>query len=446
MQAMSNENFRILIVDDEESFLLLMARILSDEKYTVKALSSPIEALAAVETFSPDLVITDLRMPDMDGISFMEKTRKGHDLDFIMITAFATVETAVEAMKKGAVDYIIKPLQNPDQLRIAVKKIFERQALVSENSLLKSVLVEGIPSLDMVFSGMEHVRKAVQDVASADTTVMLLGETGTGKTLIAKIIHRLSGRKGPFVDINCAAIPETLLESEMFGHEKGAFTGALSQKKGRFEIANEGTILLDEVSEMSPSLQAKFLRVLQEKTFERIGSSSPLTTNARIIAATNRDLKQMTAEGKFREDLFYRLNVFPIFVPPLRERAGHIGSLANCIAGIISGRLGRGLQVITQKTLAEMISYQWPGNIRELENVIERAIILSRGTELDITIPGHESDSGASPYIGCDLRSLEKEAIKNALSQSEGNRKRTAAVLGISLRSLQYKIREYGLK
>ena len=444
---MNKENFRILIVDDDDSFLLLMTRILRDEGYNVKSISDPVEALGMLDSFSPGLVISDLKMPHMDGICFMEEARKGRDLDFIMITAFATVETAVGAMKMGASDYITKPLQDPDQLRIAARKIFERQSLMNENMLLKSTLAVGIPDLDIVFAGMEHVLKAAQDVAKGDTTVMLLGETGTGKTLISKVIHHLSARKGLFVDINCAAIPETLLESEMFGHEKGAFTGALSMKKGRFELADEGTILLDEISEMSASLQAKFLRVLQERTFERLGSVNTMKTGARVIAATNRDLRQMVAEGKFREDLFYRLNIFPIMLPPLRERIDHIVTISRYIAEAVSRRLGALQRSISARSLTDMKDYNWPGNIRELENVIERAVIVSKGPELEISVGGAADSRPAEEKPAApDLKSLEKEAISDALSRCGGNRKSAALELGISLRSLQYKIKEYGLR
>jgi DNA-binding NtrC family response regulator len=443
---MNKQNFRILIVDDEESFLLLLTRILKDEGYTVKGFPNPAEAFAALDSFSPGLIITDLKMPGMDGISFMQKAKKGRDLDFIMITAYATVETAVEVMKMGAADYITKPLQEPEQLRIAVRKIFERQALVNENMLLKAVAGSGLPGPDIVFAGMDSVMKAVQNVAATDAIVMLFGETGTGKTLISRIIHQLSGRHGLFVDINCAAIPETLLESEMFGHEKGAFTGALSMKKGRFELADEGTILLDEISEMSPALQAKFLRVLQERTFERLGSNNTLRTSARVIAATNRDLGKMVSEGRFREDLYYRLNIFPVTLPPLRERIGHIEALSGYITDAVSRRLGRQSVRISAESLKAMKLYPWPGNIRELENVIERAVIVSSGGDLEISPGSVPSCPDPALKTGGGLKSLEKDAIIGALNKCGGNRKTAALDLGISLRSLQYKIKEYGLK
>lgn len=442
---MNKENFRIVIVDDEKSFLLLMTKILEDEKYMVKGFTDPEDALKVLDSFEPNLIISDLRMPKMDGIRFMEEVRRSHEVDFIMVTAFATVESAVAAMKKGALDYITKPLKDPDQLRFAVAKVFERQALLNENAFLKSAPFEDIPPLEIVFAGMEGVLKEVKDVAPTDATVMLYGETGTGKSLVAKILHLLSGRKGPFVDINCAAIPENLLESELFGHEKGAFTGALAQKKGKFELANNGTILLDEVSEMSLTLQAKLLKIIQEKTFERLGSLNMIKTNARIIAATNRDRKQMVREGKLREDLFYRLNVFPISVPPLRERKAHLEKITHYLADTISRRIGRQPKTIQAMVMKEIMEYPWPGNIRELENVIERAVIVSKGPELHISGIGYISEPGQEQKIGGDLKSIEKEAIKTALSQMGGNRKRAAEMLGISLRSLHYKIKEYGM-
>ncbi len=443
---MNKENFRILIVDDEKSFLLLMTRILEGEGYTVRGHNCAEDALQVLDSFEPNLIISDLKMPKMDGIRFMEEVKKNREVDFIMVTAFATVETAVAAMKKGAVDYITKPLKNPDQLRIAVAKVFERQALLNENALLKAAIFEDIPSFEIVFAGIERVLKEVKDVAPTDATVMLYGETGTGKTLVAKILHRLSGRKGPFVDINCAAIPENLLESELFGHEKGAFTGALAQKKGKFELANDGTILLDEVSEMTLTLQAKLLRIIEEKTFERLGSLNTIKTNARIIAATNRDLKQMVGEGKFREDLFYRLNVFPISVPSLRQRKAHFERIAHYLVETISRRIGKEPKTIPSIVMKEMMEYPWPGNIRELENVIERAIIVSKGPELRISGIGYIPEPAPKQKIGGDLKAIEEEAIRNALSQTGGNRKRTAELLGISLRSLHYKIKEYGMR
>lgn len=444
---MQKENFRILIVDDESPFRLLLTKILEDSAYTVKGTSDPEDALKAIDVFMPNLVITDLKMPKMDGIKLMEEAKnRNPDIDFIMITAYATVETAVSAMKKGASDYITKPLKDPDELRIAVSKIFERQRLSEENKLLKSEAFEDIPPLEIVFAGIEKILKLIKDVAPTDATVILYGETGTGKSLIAKIIHRMSGRTGPFVDINCAAIPENLLESELFGYEKGAFTGALSQKKGKFELATDGTIFLDEVSEMSPTLQAKFLRVLQDKTFERLGSLSTIKTKARVIAATNRNLKRLVEEKRFREDLYYRLNVFPIDIPPLRDRKRHLPDIANYLVKVISLRLGKEIKPIDAADMERLINYEWPGNIRELENIIERGIIVSKGDRLIIPdLTPLRIEDGYTKKIEGDLKTIEKIAIENALAKTGGNRKKAAENLGISLRALQYKIKEYGI-
>ncbi len=441
---MHRENFRILIVDDEKSFLLLLVKILEDAGYTVKGMTEPEEALKAVDSFLPNLIITDLKMPKMDGIKFMNEVRKkNEEMDFLMITAFATVETAVEAMKKGASDYITKPLKDPEQLRIIVSKIYERQRLLAENRLLKAEALYDMPPVDIIFLGMQNILSDIKHVAPTDATVILYGETGTGKSLIAKTMHYMSGRSGPFVDINCAAIPENLLESELFGYEKGAFTGALTQKKGRLELADDGTIFLDEVSEMSLTLQSKFLRVLQDKVFERLGSLNTIKTNARIIAATNKDLKTEIKEKKFREDLYYRLNVFPINIPPLRERRHYILDIADHLLKIISAKLGKEIKTIPEEAKKRLIQYKWPGNVRELENVIERSIIISRGGELALQALEPLSDAIIEQRLDGDIKSIERIAIENALMKTSGNRKKAAEMLGISLRTLQYKIKAY---
>ncbi|HTZ17705.1 MAG TPA: sigma-54 dependent transcriptional regulator [Dissulfurispiraceae bacterium] len=443
---MNRKNLRILIVDDDKSFLLLMSRILEDAGYTIKGAGSPEEALKIIDVFAPNLIISDLKMPKMDGIHFMKEVKKHLDVDFIMITAFATVDSAVAAMKMGAEDYITKPLKDPDQLRLTVSKVFDRRHLIVENALLKQAVLDDVPPMDVLFAGMKDVLEEIRNVAPTDATVILYGETGTGKTLVAKILHMMSGRKGMFVDVNCAAIPENLLESELFGYERGAFTGALAMKKGKFEIAGGGSILLDEVSEMSPALQAKLLKVLHQKTFERLGSIESLKSNARVIAATNRDLRHMVNDGKFREDLYYRLNVFPVSLPPLRERRQQIEMIARYLVDVISGRLGKKPKTLPDAALTEMIGYNWPGNIRELENIIERAVIVSKGSELRITGLCSTEVQVRLQVASGDLKTVEKEAIINALSKTGGNRTRAAETLGISLRSLQYKIKEYGVR
>lgn len=444
---MEKSDFRILVVDDEKPFVLLLTKILQEAGYTVTGTSDPEAALRGVDALAPHLVITDLKMPRMDGLRFMEAARaKTDSADFVMITAFATVDTAVAAMKQGAVDYITKPLRDPAQLRDVVAKVFERRRASAVTKASSAALPGGMPPLEIIFAGMEEVYKEIGDVATTDATVMLYGETGTGKSLVAKVLHHMSGRSGPFVDINCAAIPENLLESELFGYEKGAFTGAVSSKPGKFERAHEGTIFLDEVSEMSLHLQAKLLKVLQDKTFERLGSLVPLTTNARVVAATNRDLQLFVKEHAFREDLYYRLNVFPVHLPPLRERKEHIPAIAAYLAGVIGARLGRGERLPVEEELARLKEYPWPGNIRELENSIEKGIITSRGAELRFPEPQSAARGGADKAaVEGDLATLKKIAIEKALHKTGGNRKEAAALLGISLRTLQYKIKEYGL-
>lgn len=439
---MSRENFRILVVDDEQSFALLVSRILKDEGYRVRTASNGSEALKVLDGYEPDLVISDIKMPGMDGIAFMDKVRSEHqDVDFIMITAFGTVETAVSAMKMGALDYISKPLKDPEELRRLVAKVYEKSQLLTENRALRDELQGDFPPPGVIFAGMDEVFEDVKAVSSTDTTVILYGETGTGKSLIAKVIHQMSGRKGLFVTINCASIPENLLESELFGYEKGAFTGALHSKKGKFELANEGTLFLDEIAEMSPALQAKLLRVLQDRNFERLGGLETLRTNARIITATNRDLKELVTEKRFREDLYYRLNVFPVRIPPLRERKKVIPLLTEYLVKRLSVKVGKAIKEIPPESIERLSSYPWPGNIRELENLIERAIVLSRDGRL--SLPTFE-EAPQEVFEG-SMKSIERRAIENALKKAGGNRREAAGILGISLRSLQYKIKEYGI-
>jgi DNA-binding NtrC family response regulator len=376
---MEPNNFRILVVDDEIPLTALLGRILTQVGYQVKSANSGIKALGTIGDFSPNLVITDLKMPDISGLDLLKEVRSERpEIDFIILTAYATVENAVEAMKEGALDYLIKPLKDPDELRMAVARVVERQTLMAVDTLWRNQLAEGLPPTDVIFAGMEEVWSEIQHVAKTDATVLLQGESGTGKSLVAKAIHHLSGRKGPFVELNCAAIPETLIESELFGHEKGAFTGAIKAKRGKFELAQNGTIFLDEIGEMPLSAQAKFLRILQERTFERVGGTTTLNTSARIIAATNQDLVAGIREKRFREDLYYRLNVFPITLPPLRKRPEAIQVLTNYLVRSISARVGKKVSEISDDTLKQIKSYEWPGNVRELHNVIERAIILSR--------------------------------------------------------------------
>jgi len=441
---MNKKNFKILIVDDEEHFLLLLSNVLDEEGYSIKTAKNGGKALQILEQYTPDLILTDLRMPEIDGLRLMETVKARHpDIDFIFITAFATVESAVDAMRKGAIDYITKPMKNLAELRIIVSRVYEKRRLLQENIALKEEQIESLPPLDLIFSGMDKVYEEVRAVAPTDTTVILYGETGTGKTLIAKVIHILSGRKGLFVTVNCAAIPDTLLESEFFGYEKGAFTGAASPKKGKVEVAHEGTIFLDEISEMTINLQAKLLRVLQEKTFERLGGIESITTDARVITATNRDITQLVREGRFREDLYYRLNVFTIHIPSLRERREIIPKIVHYMMNKIARKLGRHITDVAEDSMKQLTSYSWPGNIRELENTIERAIILSKKDILHISLP--EMNIKTERFEDLNIKSMEKNTIEAALKKVSGNRRLAAEMLGISLRALQYKIKEYNI-
>jgi two-component system response regulator AtoC len=445
---MEPNNFRILVVDDEIPLTALLGRILTQAGYQVKSANSGIKALGTIGDFSPNLVITDLKMPDISGLDLLKKVRsKRPEIDFIILTAYATVENAVEAMKQGALDYLIKPLKDPDELRMAVARVVERQTLMAVDTLWRNQLAEGLPPTDVIFAGMKDVWSEIQHVAKTDATVLLQGESGTGKSLVAKAIHHLSGRKGPFVELNCAAIPETLIESELFGHEKGAFTGAIKAKRGKFELAQNGTIFLDEIGEMPLSAQAKFLRILQERIFERVGGTTTLNTSARIIAATNQDLMAGIREKRFREDLYYRLNVFPVTLPPLRKRLEAIQVLTNYLVRSISTRVGKKVSEISDDTIKQIKSYGWPGNVRELHNVIERAIILGRDSRLTLppltTLLIEGTPESATKRLR-SIRDLEKEAIEATIRETDGHRRKAAKILGISIRTLQYKLKEYG--
>lgn len=432
-----SQNARISIVEDDASFASFLKTILADEEYSVQIFNDPELALKEINKFSPHLVITDLKMPKMNGIKFIEKAKDIlPDTEFIVITAFGTIPSAVEAMKKGAIDYITKPLSSPEEFLEVIKKILNKKSMIkfSDNK------THDIPPFEILFAGIEEVYKMIKDVAKTDTTLILYGETGTGKSAIAKAIHQISNRKGAFVEINCASIPESLIESELFGYEKGAFSGAIKQKPGRIELAHDGTLFLDEIGELTPAIQAKFLRVLQDKSFERVGGLETIKTNARFITATNRDLKQMVKEGKFREDLYFRLNVFPIFIPPLRDRKHYIPKIAEYLVETISRKVGREDKKLNKNSLEILKTYSFPGNIRELENMLERAIILAKDDEIEIKV------DSTLELEGNDLRAIEKKAIVDALKKTNGNKKKASELLRISLRTLYYKIKEYNLE
>ena len=442
---------RILLVEDDETFRSFVQTILEDEGYEVRIACDGREGwqLLAKENF--DLVITDLKMPGKSGLDLFRETRQDPGAaPFIFLTAFGTVDEAVSAMKEGAVDFLTKPLSQPEELLAVVSRVIDHQELARTVRAMKEAESSGLPPEELIFAGqaMQIVRTLVLDVAKTTATVLLSGESGTGKELIAKTIHLLSPRgKASFVAINCAAIPENLLESELFGHEKGSFTGAIQARQGKFELARGGTIFLDEIGEMPLTLQTKLLRVLQERVFERVGGSKEIQADVRVIAATNRNLLEEVAQHRFREDLYYRLNVFPIQLPPLKDRVEAIPLLASYFLNRFSAQSGKKLKGFEKEALSAMGHYAWPGNVRELQNVVERAVILAQGTIRCVNLPDivlHKPEP--APQDSRDaLKSVEREMIVKALGRNRGNRRLAAEELGLSRRMLQYKLKEYDL-
>ena len=438
----------ILIVDDDELMRSFLATVLGEEGYRVEEARNGNEGLTHLGKADFDLVVTDLRMPDISGLELMREGKKVRpESRWIVITAFGSIGSAVDAMKSGASDYLTKPFRDPDELRHVIGRVLREAEAETRISLLSEELRRQFPSVETIFlgEGMERVRKLVNDVAPTTTTVLITGQSGTGKELIARVIHDLSPRReGPFVAVHCAALAETLLESELFGHERGAFTGAVSVRKGRFELADGGTIFLDEIGEISAAIQVKLLRVLQEREFERVGGMRPISMDVRIVAATNKDLKAEVAAGRIREDLYYRLNVFPVALPSLAERRETIHSLAGYFLKKFAAAIGKSISGFSSEALSALENYPWPGNVRELQNVIERAVILARG---EIDAKHLNLEPPRAPLVSAEsiLKSNERDTIRKVLDEVGGNRKQAAQILGISLRTLQYRIKEYGL-
>ncbi len=439
---------RILIVDDDEPMRSFLSSVLREEGYGIEEARNGTEGLAKLPGSDFELVITDLRMPDMSGLALMQEGKKARpDVRWIIITAYGSIGSAVEAMKAGASDYLTKPFRDPDELRHVIGRVLREAEAETKITLLSEELGRQFPAAETIFLGekMEQVRKLVSDVAPAITTVLVTGQSGTGKELIARVIHDLSPRrKEPFVAVHCAALAENLLESELFGHERGSFTGAVATRKGRFELADGGTIFLDEIGEISAAVQVKLLRVLQEKEFERVGGMRPLSVDVRIVAATNKDLKAEVAAGRFREDLYYRLNVFPIALPSLAERREAIIPLAEHFLKKFAAAFGKSIAGFSPGARSALENYPWPGNVRELQNVIERAAILARG---EIDTKHLNLEPPRAPLVPAEsvLKANERETIRKVLDETGGNRKQAARILGISLRTLQYRIKEYGL-
>ena len=439
--------FSILIVDDEPGQRQFIRGSLARE-YEIATAASGLEASQLLSHRAFSLVITDERMPDRGGIELIRWMRENSpETPVIVLTAYGSVETAVEAIKLGAEEYLTKPLKSPEELRLIVGKVLRGRAMRDRNLLHQEETEAALPPEVVAESeSMKKVFRLAEQVAQQPTTVLLTGESGTGKEVVARFIHNRSPRRAhSFVAVNCAAITETLLESELFGHEKGSFTGAIQSRRGRFELADGGTLFLDEIAEMGVGLQAKLLRVLQEQQFQRIGSDRTMTVDVRVIAATNKDLALSIAEKSFREDLYYRVNVFPIHIPPLRERRDDILPLAQAFAKSISNRLAKQAPPISSEAAELLRSHDWPGNARELANAIERALIVSqRGTiEVD-DLPMKQNIAARSGRPGL-LAQTERTAIVESLARNKGDRRASAEELGISLRTLQYRLKEYGI-
>lgn len=444
---------KILIVDDEEIVRDFISEVLIRMGFAPLAAGSGEKAVEHLQRAEFDVVITDFKMPGVSGIDVLRKALElWPDCRVIIITAFGTIENAVKAMKMGAQDYITKPI-SPEHLEMVVAKALEYKKLKIENRLLKHEISEKYSFENIVgkAAGMQEVFELIRRASPSDSTILINGESGTGKELVARAIHYNSPRTmGPFIKMNCAALPEGLIESELFGHEKGAFTGAVRAARGRFELADGGTLLLDEISEIPPALQAKLLRVLQEKEFERIGSGQTIKVDVRVIATSNRDLKEEVVDGSFRDDLFYRLNVIPIDLPPLRQRPEDIPLLAEYFLNRYSQKIGVPVKRLSDRALQMFMDYSWPGNVRELENMIERAVVISKNQILKPSDFPPEIASGMAGVrtgtmdVGMSIGEAEKILILKTLKAHSGNKTKAAEVLGISARTLRNKLHEYG--
>jgi DNA-binding NtrC family response regulator len=443
---------RILIVDDEANARAALSEILHDEGYVTETAADGFKALGKLEEFQPDVVLTDLKMPGLDGISFMEKAKAAAPgLVFVVMTAFGTITSAVSAVKKGAENYLTKPLEF-ESLTAVVERAMEKARLLQETRQLRDRLRERNAAGLIVTNDarMKELLELVAQVGPSRASVLVVGESGTGKELIAEAIHNASNRAGkPFVRLNCAALAESLLESELFGHERGAFTGAVARREGRFKQADGGSLFLDEISEIPQGTQVKLLRFLQERTFERVGGNETVKVDVRVIAATNKNLEAEIKNGTFREDLFYRLNVVSLELPPLRERKGDVPALASFFLRRYAAENGRTIEGFSHEALERLSAYGWPGNVRELENVVERAVVLCDGPQIEARhlppslVPDGPRD-GLPAVPGSTIADLERYAILKTLEACGGSTSKAALILGISTRKVQYKLHEYG--
>jgi two-component system NtrC family response regulator/two-component system response regulator HydG len=451
---------RIVVIDDEVNAAAALETLLKEDGYDVARAHDARGGLQLLEKHDPDVVLTDLRMPGMDGIELLAKIKEIRpETMVIVMTAYGTVKTAVKAMKLGAEDYLGKPI-DVEELEVVLQKALERKGLMEEARSLRERLEHKYKLDNLVGESPEmlSVFKTIRQVAPSSASVLLLGESGTGKELFAQALHQHSPRRNrPFVKVACAALPETLLESELFGHEKGSFTGAIFTRAGRFEAADGGTLFLDEIGDITPTVQVKLLRFLEEREFERVGGNKTFKVDVRIVAATHRDLKKKLEDGSFREDLFYRLNVIEIHIPAVRERPGDIPLLAHHFLRKYADANGKDLKGISDEVLALLLSHPWPGNVRELENAMERAVVLSDGPTLTPSnFPTLRRAAGEEPTTthpgaaglgvripGSTLADLEREAILRTLEAVGGSTSKAAAILDISARKIQYKLKEY---
>ena len=448
---MSKERTRILVVDDEEIVRESLSGWLAKDGYTLATAHDGPTALGMLRQGPWSILLVDLKMPGMDGLQVLEAVKQLQpDVAVVIMTAYATVETAVEAMKSGAYDYLVKPF-DPEELSLMMVKIVAQQQLVRENLLLRKVLKRDYHFRDMISKnpGMHRMFDLARSAARSQSTILVLGESGTGKELLARAIHAESPRhEAPFVAVSCAALTETLLESELFGHEKGSFTGALSRRKGRFESAHGGTLFLDEIGDISPKLQLDLLRVLEERKFFRVGGSDPVDVDVRIIAATNRDMNKAVADGQFREDLYYRLNVIPIVLPPLRDRREDIPLLIDHFLEHLSVETDRKIEGVSADAVALLMRHDWPGNVRELRNVLERGMVVAKGSVIQPDDLGLMSSGlRAEPFdTSLTLDEVERRHITAVLQHAGGNVTQAARTLAIDRVTLYNKIKKYGLR
>ncbi len=454
---MSDENAhggKILVVDDEPAARSALVELLREEGFIVRSAADGFKALGQMDDWTPDLVITDVKMPGMDGIELMKKIREREGgIGVVVMTAYGSVEHAVEAMHHGADDYLTKPVHFPELL-VVVRRVLDAGELRRENSRLKTALIgESIaPGLDWIghSKASRELLGLVRQVADSEASVLILGDSGTGKELIARALHGWSRRKaGPFVAVHCAALNEGVLESELFGHEKGAFTGASARRDGRFAKADGGTLFLDEIGDIPLAVQVKLLRFLQERQFERVGGDETTTVDVRVIAATHRDLHKEVREGRFREDLFYRLNVITLRTPPLAQRREDIPALAQHFLEHYAMRSRKAIRGFTDRALRVLLNADWPGNVRQLENTVERAVVMCQGHEVeprhlprDVMVHARTSDD-APPIPGSSMAEVEKYAILKTLEHVRGSTSKAAEMLGISPRKIQYRLAEY---